>query len=250
MVGFIDSLFGGGNGSKYINQGYKASNKGYETGLGIQEDARDDALNQIKDGASKGIGYLDQGLTAGLKPLQTQLDQGNSGIANYNTLMGLDGADGSSAFYDSPYYSIAEQGREAGLEGIGRMRAGAGSLFSGNAMIDAMEYGQKYDTGLYKDLLGFHDPYFQMANNAASGISNAHLNTGANKAEVAVGRGKDMADIYTNSGNRLSQMQVDKGRNKANMFADKSNLEQAKTAQWMDLLKGGLGLAGTIVGKI
>lgn len=211
MVGFLDGLFGGGNEREAAEKN-RAELAGYLT---------------------KGLGYLDSGLTNSKGALDNAggiysglQNKYGAGTSLYLDALGVNGADkanaAQSSFTTGPGY---QAGIDAGLDTLNRRRAGAGMLDSGNADIDAITFGQNAQNkeyGGWLDRLG--------------GLVSPEMAAGAG----AAGNQASLANLYqSDATNRIGlQGNVTSGNIGAN------NYEAAgASAGGKNLLGGALSLA-------
>ena len=160
MASFFDTLFGGGAEREAADKNRQALSGYLTNGLGYLDTAY---------GNSKG--YLDSAYSS-LSDLSKKYGAGST---LYQDALGINGADAAkaaqSSFTNNPGNEAAI---DAGLSAINRRRAGAGMLDSGNADLDALQFGQNLQNQQYNGWLdrlgGFVSPELSATTGAASSL--------------------------------------------------------------------------------
>lgn len=174
MASFLDSLFGGGN----------------------EREAADKNRAELSGYLTKGLGYLDSGLTNSKGALDNAgniygglQNKYGAGTSLYLDALGVNGADkaqaAQSAFTTNPGNDASIK---AGLDTLNRRRASAGMLDSGNADLDALTYGQNLQNQQYNGWLdrlgGLVSPELTAVSGAAgnqTNIANLYQNDATNR---------------------------------------------------------------------
>ena len=160
MASFFDTLFGGASEREAADKNRQALSGYLTNGLGYLDTAY---------GNSKG--YLDSAYSS-LSDLSKKYGAGST---LYQDALGINGADAAkaaqSSFTNNPGNEAAI---DAGLSAINRRRAGAGMSDSGNADLDALQFGQNLQNQQYNGWLdrlgGFVSPELSATTGAASSL--------------------------------------------------------------------------------
>lgn len=211
MAGFFDSLFGGGN----------------------EREAADKNRAELQGYLTKGLGYLDSGLTNSKGALDNAgniygglQNKYGAGTSLYLDALGVNGGDkakaAQSSFTTSPGY---QAGIDAGIDVLNRRRASGGMLDSGNADLDALTYGQNAQNQQYNGWL-----------DRLGGLVSPEMAAGAG----AAGNQTNLANLYqSDATNRVGlQGNVTSGNIGANNYQAAGASAGAK-----NLLGGALSLA-------
>lgn len=162
MAGFFDTLFGGG----------------------AEREAADKNRTELSGYLTKGLGYLDSGLTNSKGALDNAggiysglQNKYGAGTDLYLNALGVNGSDAANtaqqSFTKGPGY---QAGIDAGIDVLNRRRASGGMLDSGNADIDAITFGQNAQNKEYNGWLdrlgGFVSPEMAAGAGAAGNQTN------------------------------------------------------------------------------
>lgn len=195
------------------------------------------AENSARLGAAKtsGMGYLDSGLTnatgaldTAAQPLSALGTKYGAGTDLYLDSLGVNGADGTTraqgAFTAGPGY---EWQMGQGLDALNRRRASGGMLNSGNADIDAINYGQglaKQEYGGWQTrLAGLMQPEMTSATGlAALGGQKAGLY--ANDANQRVGLESNIANGQNSQTTQAANAQMQGSGNLLNFGMNLASL--------------------------
>jgi hypothetical protein len=223
MAGFFDTLFGGG-----------AEREAAEKNRALAAQYGTDAQGFLKTGYDTGQGNINQAIGA-YSPLSALGAKYNAGGDLYLDALGVNGPQGNAratgAFQNAPGYQGAIN---AGIDVLNRRRAVGGMLDSGNADLDALQFGQnlqnqQYDTWL-KNLQGAGQTGVGLIGSAAQGQAAGYNNL----ASLA---GKYAGDQAGVSGNVLG------ADTSANTLQAQGEASGAK-----NLLGAGLSLASLAMG--
>lgn len=225
MAGFFDTLFGGG----------------------AEREAADKNRALYSQYGQLGQGYLDSGFAgsqgalgsakADYAPLSALASKFGGATDLYLNALGVNGAAGNaaaqSAFTSSPGYNWQ---LDQGLGALNRRRAAGGMLNSGNADIDALQFGQ----GLAKQ------DYNGWLSNLA-GLNNNALSATAGAASGMAGADMGLANLYqSDASNRVGlQGNITSGNAGANQLQAQGEATGAK-----NLLGGLLGGASILAGNV
>jgi hypothetical protein len=303
MASFLSTLFGGGaereaaeRNRAALGQYMQTGNTALDRGLVRSEDALRTGVNSSNNYLSNnyglydtlrntGTGILDRGrmdslaalrdVGAAYEPVAALGAKYGAGSSLYLDSLGINGADGNAranaAFNAGPAYEFT---RNQGIEALNRRRAAAGMLNSGNADIDALNYGtglanQTYG-GWQDRLAGLINPELSAVSGAASGRASAArdvanlfgqdtaarlgLAQGVTQGQSGVNAARGANDVAL--GNALGGLYTGDAQNRVNIAGSnasgqmsQNNLEaQGQAAGAKNLLNAGLGLATLVAG--
>lgn len=220
-MGLFD-IFDAGSGQAAAQDAYGAQTRGLRRG---NRQARSD----LQRGQQQAVGALGQGDRGN----QRLYNRGEQGIDYYGQLLGLGGNNGQvqETLENIPGYQFA---RDQGLDSINRLANSRGMLSSGNNTQDLLRFSQGLADQNYFNYLGAAQPYFGLAQGAASGMQQ----TGANKANVYQNTGNQLADYGYKTNVGIGQAGADKSMN---IY----NAEQAASQNMWDTI---LGVGNMIAG--
>ncbi len=198
-------------GQNQLAQGALTSN--YGNAINTQNQALPVAQNYLQSGADTAAGYQNQALA----PWQNLSAIGNQGLQQYGDLVGLNGADMSSALAKIPGYQFAV---DQATQGIDRNRAAQGMLASGNTDIDLANQINGIASQNYFNYAHLLDPYFGLAQNAASGQQGAYNNL----SNIYNSLGQNQANLTTNTANNVSGLQSDLGAKQAGIYSNQGQV--------------------------
>lgn len=142
MADFFSNLFGGGAEKEAANKNREAYQNYWDTGINIQNTGVTDARNSLNNALGS---YGD------LSSLAGNYRQGSD---LYLNALGVNGATNAAraqqSFTNNPGY---EAGVDAGLDAINRRRSLSGMAQSGNADVDALQFGQNLQNQQYNSWL-------------------------------------------------------------------------------------------------
>lgn len=149
------------------------------------------ARREITYGENKSLGYQEQAL-----PLWDDLiNKGKEGVEGYGTYDPRRGQAGYDDLTQSLDYLASRGGAQQGLDSIARIRNGAGMLFSGNTLTDAMDYMHKYDTDILANARNYFQPYFGLYGQGTAGKSGVYQGMGNTAMQGGMARGQTYMDL-------------------------------------------------------
>lgn len=225
MAGFFETLFGGG-----AEKEAAAKNKALTAQYGTE------AQNYLTTGYDTGVTNLNKAIGA-YDPLSALATKYNAGGDLYLDALGINGPGGNArataAFQNNPGYDMAIN---AGLDVINRRRGIGNMSQSGNADIDALQFGQNLQNQQYGSWL----QNLQQTGNAGIGL------TGTVAAGQAGGYGS-----LSGLAERLAGNQVGVSGNVLSGNVNANNLQAAgEAAGAKNLLGAGLSLASLAMGGV
>lgn len=188
--------------------------------FGGADNAAQAQIAGINQGVTQATGNINQGnqalttnYAAALSPFTTNFGTAQQGVGALGNALGLNGPAGTqsalTALQMTPGYQAS---LGAGNAGVNAAAAAGGTLNSGNQLLALQKTAQNTAAGNYNNYVSQLDPYLNLANSSASGISNvdtglgsslnanqntlANLNYGAN---VGIGNANASADLADQS---------------------------------------------------
>jgi hypothetical protein len=215
-MGLFD-LFSGSDGRQAATRSNQAQQTGIRNARGDIEEGTEQGVDALNAGATQAQDFLQQGVGA----QRGLLNQGMQGVDYYGNLLGLNGQEAAAqAFQGSPGYQWQQ---EQGLDALNRTANSRGMLASGNNTQDILRYSQGLASQDYYNQLNAAQPYFGLAQGAASGVQGGYNNM----ANVATGTASNLANLYTGQGTNLAGLSQQSGQANADMFTNQYNADQA-----------------------
>ena len=188
--------------------------------FGGADNAAQAQIAGINQGVTQATGNINQGnqalttnYAAALSPFTTNFGTAQQGVGALGNALGLNGPAGTqsalTALQMTPGYQAS---LGAGNAGVNAAAAAGGTLNSGNQLLALQKTAQNTAAGNYNNYVSQLDPYLNLANSSASGISNvdtglgsglnANQNTLANLnfgAQTGIGNANASADLANQS---------------------------------------------------
>jgi hypothetical protein len=210
------------------------SNSDANNAADAQKQAYQQALAQLTANIQQGNNALTTNFTAGLQPALGNVKQGNAGVNQLLTMLGL-GPGGpqniTSQFTNTPGYNFT---LNQGAENVQRAEQAAGQgPVSGKTLIDLQNQGQGTAQQYYQNYLQQLQPFLNYNTSAAGQVGGLYGQLG-----------QDINTNYNQIGNAAYGANV--GIGNAQATADYANL-QSSANLWNligGLAKGGAGAAG------
>lgn len=229
---------------KYKRQARKGLgdiNEYYGQGADALRDAEPRALDALESGVERADARYDQAAA----PWNPLLDRGLAGMDSYWDIL-----QNPDSIYDSELYRAREA---AGLDQINRGYNARGMLASGNNTQDQIDYMRQFGLDYRAAELAARNPYFNVAQNAAQGLSNVRSNQarlydqlGANKSNVITGTAGGLSDLFQRQGSTRANIRTGMGQAGSDMHTNMANAQSAADANlWgaiMGLTKAGVEL--------
>ena len=188
--------------------------------FGGADNAAQAQIAGINQGVTQATGNINQGnqalttnYAAALSPFTTNFGTAQQGVGALGNALGLNGPAGTqsalTALQMTPGYQAS---LGAGNAGVNAAAAAGGTLNSGNQALALQKTAQNNAAGNYNNYVSQLDPYLNLANSSASGISNVDTGLGsglnANQntlaglnmgAQVGIGNANASADLADQS---------------------------------------------------
>jgi len=222
-MGFLNTLFGGEADKNAAAQNRIAGQVYHDRSMGF-----------LDSGLGKSSGYLNNALDA-YSPLASLAGDYRNASTLYQNVLGVNGADaakqGWQSFTNNPG---TEAAIDAGLSAINRRRAAGGMLGSGNADLDALQFGQNLQNQQQNSWL-----------DRLAGLNNNALAATGTAAAGQAGAYGSLSDLYQQD----AQNRIGVTGNLAQTYMGANNQEAAGRASGArNLLNAGMGLASLAMG--
>ena len=223
MASFLSTLFGGGAEKEAANKNNIIGQVAHDRNMGF-----------LDTGLGKSSGYLNSALDA-YSPLASLAGDYRNASTLYQNVLGVNGADaakqGWQSFTNNPG---TEAAIDAGLSAINRRRAVGGMLGSGNADLDALQFGQNLQNQQQNSWL-----------DRLAGLNNNALAATGTAAAGQAGAYGSLSDLYgQDAANRIG---VTNGL-ATGMMQGNQQIAQGQASGARNLLNAGMGLASLAMG--
>lgn len=223
MASFLSTLFGGGAEKEAANKNNIIGQVAHDRNMGF-----------LDSGLGRSSGYLNNALGA-YDSLGALGDKYGAATSLGLNALGVNGGDAANTAWQSFTNNPGTtQAIDAGLDTINRRRAAGGMLGSGNADLDALQFGQnlqnqQQNTWL-QNLLGFTSPELSATSGAVAGRAGAY---------------GGLADLYSqDAANRIG---VTNGL-ATGMMQGNQQIAAGQASGARNLLGAGMGLASMAMG--
>lgn len=203
-------------------------NRGFRQAKKLTKKFSDKAAGEIESGKDESIGYQEKALPV----YDDLLSLGRGGVDAYGTYDPDQGQAGVDAFKNSTDYLLSRDAARAGLDSIGRSYAGTGQV--GQSMIDAMDYMNRFDSGILGNVRNAYSPYWNAFGQGTSGKAGVYQGMG----DTAFRSGLGKSQVWSNAGSQMAPMAMQHGQNL--WTADQSGINN----MWGAILGLGSGLTG------
>lgn len=230
------------------NQGIAGATTAVNGGVAGATAAANAGLAGATDAANGGIGAVRDYNAAALVPLQTTFDSATKGANAYGDATGANGVDGlksaSDTFHNSGQYGNYGFSLDQGLQALQRTRAAGGSLASGGADADTMNYATGLANKTYDSYVANLQPYLGQQTTAANGIASTNTAAGGQTAGLynsLIGAnttaGSTIANANLSGGNALGAINGSLYGNLAGI----ANTNYGKTGDAANAMETGVG---------